>query len=114
MLLVQDPKNCLVANDSSKPSALWWRSFEYVAIKNENDEFERINGFISCLKCYRALYYESASGTKHLVENADRCFPLTSTDHSADVAHGHKLIKYKLNQVGIRKHVKLSLKEKMN
>ena len=51
MLLVQDPKIHLLANDLLKPLAPWWRSFGYITIKNENDEFEPISGFISCLKC---------------------------------------------------------------
>ena len=32
MLLVQDPKIRLVANDLSKPLAPWWRSFGYVQL----------------------------------------------------------------------------------
>ena len=83
-------------------------------IKNENDEFERINGFISCLKCYHTFRYGLASQTKHFVEHANRYFPVTSTDQSADDAHDHKLIQYKLKQVGIRKQVKLPLKGKKN
>ena len=46
------------------------------------------------------------------VKHANRCFPWTSTNHSSDDAHDQKLIQYKLNQVGIRKQAKLSLKEK--
>ena len=80
-------------------------------MKNENGEFERIDGFISCLKFSHTFHYGSTSGTKRFVEHAKRCFPLTSTDHSPDDAHDHKLIQYKLNQDGIRKQVKLSLKE---
>ena len=52
------------------------RSFGYVTVKNNNNRFERINGFISCLKCYHTFRYGSTSGTKHFVEHADRCFPL--------------------------------------
>ena len=96
----------------SKVLAPWWRSFGYITIKNENDEFEHIDGFISCLKFYHTFHSGSASGTNHFVEHAKRCFLLTFTDHFADDAHRHELIQYKLNQVDIRKQVKLSLKEK--
>ena len=37
---------------------------------------------------------------------------MTSTSHSADDAHDYKLVQCKLNQVGVRKQVKLPLKEK--
>ena len=103
MLLVQDAKIRLVTNDSSKLLAPWWHSFGYVTIKNENDKFERVNDFISCRKCYHTVRYGSASEIKHVVEHANRYFPLTSTDHSANHSHDHKLVQYRLNQVGIRK-----------
>ena len=67
---MQDPKIGLVTNNLSKPLAPWWRSFEYVTIKNENDEFEPINGFISCLKSYPTIRYGSANVTKYFVEHA--------------------------------------------
>ena len=101
MLLVQAPKIRLVPNHSSKLLVPWWRSFGYVAIKNENNEFERANSFIRCLKCYHTVRYGSASGTKHFMKHANRCFPLTSKDHSTDDIHDHKLVQHKSNQVGI-------------
>ena len=81
MLLVQDSQTRLVTNDSSKPLTPWGRSFRYATIKNEKDEFERVNGFISSLTCYHTVLYGSASRTKHFVEHANRCFSLTSTSH---------------------------------
>ena len=45
---------------------------------------------------YRIYSPGSASGTEHFVKRANRCFPLTSTDHSADVASDHKLVQYRL------------------
>ena len=64
----------------------------YVTIKNDNDEFERMNGFINYFKCYPTFRYGSASITEHFVEQANRCFPFTFTDHSTDDAHDYKLI----------------------
>ena len=48
------------------------------------------------------------------VEHANRWCPLTSTDYSADDTHDHKLVQYRLNQIGFRKQVKLLFKDKMN
>ena len=112
MLLLHDPKIRLESHDATKPCISWWRSFGYLTIKNENNKFEGINGFISYLKCYHTVRYGSTSGTKHFIEHANKCFPLASTDSSVDDTHDQKLVQYKLSQVGFRKEAKLSLKEK--
>jgi hypothetical protein len=82
------------------------------AIKNKNNEFQRINGFISCLKCYSTFRYGRASGTKHFIEHADRCFPLVTSDSAANDIADSKLVQRKLDQVGIRRKTKVTLKEK--
>ena len=87
-------------NNSTKVLPLWWRSFGYVTVKNNRNEFERINGYISYLKCYRTFRYGSASGTKHFSEHADRCFPLISSNSASNDARASKSFQYKLNQVG--------------
>ena len=99
-------------NNSTKVLALWWCSFGYVTVKNNRNEFERINGFISCFKCYRTFRYGSASGTKRFAEHADRCFPLISSNSASNDARGSKSIQYKLNQVGFRSKTKLTVQEK--
>ncbi|CAF1294249.1 unnamed protein product [Rotaria sordida] len=99
-------------NNSTKILAPWWRAFGYITVKNKKKEFERINGFISCVKCYHTFRYGPASGTKHFVEHADRCFSLISSNSATDGARDSKLVQSKLNQVGFRPKTKLTLKEK--
>ncbi len=80
-----------------------------MTVKNKNNEFERINRFISCFKYYQTFCYGSSSGTKRFAEHADRCFPSFS-------ASGEKndsgLLQCKLSQVGFRRKAKLTLNEK--
>ena len=56
ILLVHNPKIPFPANDMSKLLAPWWRSFEYVTVKNESDEFERINSFIGLMNFQHGMF----------------------------------------------------------
>jgi len=99
-------------NSSTKTLASWWRAFGYVTTKNKRNEFERINGFISCFKCYRTFRYGAASGTKHFFDHADRCVPLTPSNSDAGDGRESKLVQSKLNELGVRSKLKLTVKEK--
>jgi hypothetical protein len=73
----------LIKNDSKTVLAPWWRTFGFITVRNKNNEFDRINGSISCRKCLQTFLYGSASGTKHFIEHADRCSPLLSSSSAA-------------------------------
>ena len=111
-LFIKDQRFYIDNNISTKPLACWWRSFGYVYVKNKKNEFEKINGFISCFKCYSTYRYGSSSGTKHFTEHADRCFPLSSANSTLDERNDSKLVQCKLNQVGFRRKATLTVKEK--
>jgi hypothetical protein len=59
--LLRKNENFRLNNSSTKTLASWWHTFGYVTTKNKRNEFERINGFISCFKAYEsklcALYH---------------------------------------------------------
>ncbi|CAF3919288.1 unnamed protein product, partial [Rotaria sp. Silwood1] len=101
----------ILNNESTKPLASWWRSFGYPAVQKEKDEFERIPGYISCLKCCHTLLYGPTSGTKRFISHADRCFPLASSCSSGGKGDDPQSTQLKLNQIGFTRKVKLSEKE---
>ena len=112
-LLRKDENYRLENNNSTKTLAHWWRAFGYVNVKNRTKEFERIDGFISCFKCYSTFRYGSSSGTKHFVDHANRCFPLISSNTSTDSGtNDSKLVQSKLSPHGFRPKNTLTLKEK--
>lgn len=74
-LLFQQSQYRIIANDSAT-AAEWWRAFGFPEKLNDKEEFERIPGFISCLKCKNTQIYNKSSGTKRYKEHADKCFPI--------------------------------------
>ncbi|CAF2972666.1 unnamed protein product, partial [Rotaria sp. Silwood2] len=102
----------LVSNDSTKSLAAWWRAFGFINVQNENNKFEQIAGYISCLKCYHTFRYGFKSGTKHFVDHADRCFPLIFSDSIAANTDDSNLVQRKLEQTGFQRKAKLTIKEK--
>ncbi|CAF4039435.1 unnamed protein product [Rotaria sp. Silwood1] len=111
LLQKEKKKFRILNNESTKPLASWWRSFGYPAVQKEKDEFERIPGYISCLKCCHTLLYGPTSGTKRFISHADRCFPLASSCSSGGKGDDPQSTQLKLNQIGFTRKVKLSEKE---
>ena len=83
LLKHEKEKYSILTNDSVKTLAPWWRSFGFPAVRNEEDQFERIPGFISCFKCCHTSSYGSRSGTKRFTTHADRCSPMAESCSSA-------------------------------
>jgi hypothetical protein len=110
-LLKKNEKYRLISNDSTKSLAPWWRAFGVITVQNENNEFEPIVGFISCLKCYHTFRYGFKSGTKHFIDHADRCFPVASSDSAAGITDDSKLVQRRLEQSGFQRKAKVTLKE---
>ncbi|CAF4052179.1 unnamed protein product, partial [Rotaria sordida] len=111
LLQKEKQKFCILNNESTKPLVSWWRSFGYPAVLNEKDEFERIPGYISCLKCCNTFIYGPASGTKRFISHADRCSPLASSCSSGGKVDDPQSTQLKLNQIGFTRKVKVSEKE---
>ena len=112
LLESQKYKYCILKNEKPKELALFWRSFGFPAVVNENGEWEKISGFISCIRCYNTQLYGSKSGTKRFNEHADKCFPIIS---SATVTNDKDNLtttkQTKLNHLGFTKKAKLSADE---
>ncbi|CAF4397955.1 unnamed protein product, partial [Rotaria magnacalcarata] len=64
---------------TSTPAAGWWETFGYPAVKDENDKFCRIKGYISCVKCFHTFIYSSNSGTTRFKQHAWKCSNGTSS-----------------------------------
>ncbi|CAF2132255.1 unnamed protein product [Rotaria magnacalcarata] len=70
--LQHDKANYEVAeNDASRFKSKCWNIFGFPTKKNKAGRFERINGFVSCQKCYQTFAYTPTTGTRHL--NAHTC-----------------------------------------
>jgi hypothetical protein len=111
LLIKEKQKFRILKNESTKIIASWWRSFGYPAVLNEQDQFERIPGFISCLKCCHTSGYSVNSGTKRFISHADRCFPLVSSCPSADDKNDSQSTQLTLNNIGFKRKLKLTEKE---
>ncbi|CAM4812822.1 unnamed protein product [Rotaria magnacalcarata] len=66
-------------SSTSTPAAGWWETFGYPAVKDENDKFCRIKGYISCVKCFHTFIYSSNSGTTRFKQHARKCSNGTSS-----------------------------------
>jgi hypothetical protein len=111
LLKYEKQKYSILKNESVKPLASWWRSFGYPAVLNEKNEFQRIPGFISCLKCCHTSNYGSNSGTKRFISHADRCSPLVQSYSSASGTDDSHSTQLTLNKTIVKQKVKLSTKE---
>ncbi len=61
-LLTYEKSRYQIIKPSSSSSDSWWRAFGYPARLNENNQLERITGFISCFKCMNTQVYNRSSG----------------------------------------------------
>jgi hypothetical protein len=111
LLKYEKQKYSILTNESVKSLASWWRSFGYPAILNEENEFQRIPGFVSCFKCCHTSVYGPTSGTKRFISHADRCsppVPSCSSPGGADDSQSTQLI---LDNIVLKRKVKLADKE---
>lgn len=116
LLQSEEKKYTIIKNESS--SADWWKVFGYPAKLDENGEFQRITGFVSCFKCCHTFLYSNTSGTTRLKQHANKCFDLTSCSSSSssssattDQTNSSILTQATLAQHGFKKSAKLSQKE---
>jgi hypothetical protein len=56
----------IISNDASGLKSKCWNVFGFPTRKNENGDFHRIIGFVSCQQCYRTFSYTQTTGTRHL------------------------------------------------
>jgi hypothetical protein len=71
----------VIKNESSSASA-WWNIFGFPAKLDENNEFQRIFGYVSCFKCFQTFIYSSKSGTTRLKEHETKCGKFTLSPSS--------------------------------
>ncbi|CAF4263490.1 unnamed protein product, partial [Rotaria magnacalcarata] len=74
--LLFEPSQYQVIRNESQKGPLWWRAFGFPAKIDDKGEFQRIEGFISCLKCKNTQIHNKSSGTKRYKEHADKCYPI--------------------------------------
>lgn len=109
LLQADKEKYRVLPNESTKALPSWWRLFGFPAIKNEKNEFERIQGYISCKKCYRTSVYGSKSGTKRFIDHVNRCSPL-STPLTAS-SNGPQSTQTTLDKIVVTKKSSVTMKE---
>ena len=78
-LLLYDKSTYKIIPNEFSSATLWWRSSGFPVRLDENDELERIHGFISCFKRMNTQVYNTLSGTKRYKQHADHCFRLSKT-----------------------------------
>ncbi|CAF1565635.1 unnamed protein product, partial [Adineta steineri] len=76
-------KYTIIKNESSASSVDWWKPFGYPSKLNENGEYDRIKGFISCFKRFNTFIYNSSSGTSRIKQHANICFGTLSNSSSS-------------------------------
>jgi hypothetical protein len=70
-LLKQQSSIYKVIENEKTNSSLCWKCFGFPAKKSENnDQFERIEGFTSCRSCYQTFAYTSNTGTRNMIAHA--------------------------------------------
>ncbi|CAF1080327.1 unnamed protein product [Adineta ricciae] len=117
-LLRSDDKLYKVIKNESSSGATWWNTFGFPAKLDENNEYQRIFGHVSCFKCYQTFNYSSKSGTTRLKAHEMKCksvaglssLPLASSieiDHSSSSSSAQSI----LTQHGFLKSKKLSEKD---
>ncbi|CAF3569995.1 unnamed protein product [Rotaria sp. Silwood1] len=85
-LLIFEKCKYKIIENTCPSKASWWRAFGFPARLNEHNQWERIEGFISCTKCMNTQIYNKLSGTKRLKEQADKCFPLSETTEAVSLS----------------------------
>jgi hypothetical protein len=107
-------KYTIIKNESSVSSVDWWKAFGYPSKLNENGEYYRIKGFISCFKCFNTFIYNSSSGTTRIKQHAAKCFGTSSNSSSSNVTDSidsSTFTQGTLSQHGFKNNSKLSDKE---
>ena len=84
-LLLHEKSRHKIIKPVSSSSASLWRAFCYPATLNENNEFERITGYINCFNCMKTQVYNILSETKRFKEHADKCFPASKVTVSSSI-----------------------------
>ncbi|CAF3890321.1 unnamed protein product [Rotaria sp. Silwood1] len=105
-VLLNQPQKFKIIENESPSHAEWWRSFGFPAQLNENNKLERINGYISCIKCMHTQVYNLLSGTKRFKQHADKCFP-SSVSSSTSISSSSST-QTTLNQMGFKKSLQFS------
>ncbi|CAF5094313.1 unnamed protein product [Rotaria sp. Silwood1] len=105
-VLLNQPQKFKIIENESPSHAEWWRSFGFPAQLNENNKLERINGYISCIKCMHTQVYNLLSGTKRFKQHADKCFP--SSVSSSTSTSSSSSTQTTLNQMGFKKSLQFS------
>jgi len=76
-LLRSDNKTYKVIKNESASASTWWNIFGFPTKLDENNEYQRIFGYISCFKCFSTFIYSSRSGTTRLKEHETKCGKIT-------------------------------------
>lgn len=117
-LLLQSENKIYTIIKNQSSSVDWWKAFGYSAKLDENGEFQRIAGFVSCFKCFKTFIYSNTSGTTRLKQHANKCFDMTTSSSSSSSSstttaqtNGSALTQVTLAQHGFKKNARLSEKE---
>ena len=99
----------VIPNDKLNLSSTCWKVFGYPAKKcQENDQFEKIDGFTSCQLCYQTFTYTAKSGTRNMNDHlCVKNLPNSETTQST-IPPGQKKLD---NMLKNYKRVKLSQSE---
>ena len=82
-LLKSETKTYKVIKNESSSGASWWNIFGFPAKLDENNEYQRISGYVSCFKCFQTFFYSAKSGTTRLKEHEAKCGTVTSSSDSS-------------------------------
>ncbi|CAF1483516.1 unnamed protein product [Adineta steineri] len=73
----------VIENDVRTFKSKCWKFFEFLARKNEVDEYQRIPGFVSCRQCFKTYTYTSTTGTRQL--NSHSCVVLAPAESQSSI-----------------------------
>ncbi|CAF4924085.1 unnamed protein product [Rotaria sp. Silwood1] len=82
LLCSNSNKYIVIENKLSKPCPSWWKIFGFPGILDENKQYRRIFGYVSCFKCFQTFIYSSKSGTTRLKEHEIKCIKSNSSSSS--------------------------------
>ena len=72
----------IIPNDRFDTKANYWKIMGYPAKLNCSNKMEKIDGFISCQKCFKTYVYNRRTGTTHL--NNHKCIKMTKSSISLE------------------------------
>jgi len=117
-LLRSENKTYKVIKNESSSASTWWNIFGFPAKLDENNEYQRIFGYVSCFKCFQTFIYSSKSGTTRLKEHETKCGKIISVLSSPlsssieiDSPNPSSSTQSILTQHGFRKSRKLNEKD---